>query len=136
MVVTGRDGQPVGGLQRGDFSAVRGCYPQTVTSFEELTASRRPSVLAELPLNILTNTPRGKPIDSVTILLFDTLNTPPEDLTRFRDQMLKHVKGPGRLFRSGCGKSIGRGLALFDAWAQYYVAKAGRIGSVWIAFAL
>jgi VWFA-related protein len=99
VVVTGRNGQPVDGLQRGDFLLSEDGHPQTITSFEEHTGSQPVQApLPELPPNIFTNAPRVKLTDSVTILLFDTLNTPPEDLTRLRDQMLKYVKGlePGR----------------------------------------
>jgi hypothetical protein len=81
VVVTGRDGQPVEGLQRGDFLLSEDGHPQTITSFEEHTGSPPAQApLPELPPNIFTNAPRVKPTDSVTILLFDTLNTPPEDL--------------------------------------------------------
>jgi VWFA-related protein len=99
VVVTGRNGQPVEGLQKGDFLLLEDGHPQTITSFEEHTGAQPVQApLPELPPDIFTNAPRVKPTDSVTILLFDTLNTPPEDLSRLRDQILKYVKGlrPGR----------------------------------------
>jgi VWFA-related protein len=99
VVVTGRNGQPIEGLQERDFLLAEDGHPQTITSFEEHTGSQPlPAPLPELPPDIFTNAPRLKPTDSVTILLFDTLNTPPEDLSRVRDQILKYLKGlkPGR----------------------------------------
>ena len=57
-----------------------------------------PAALPDLPPNIFTNIPRVKPVDSVTVLLFDSLNTPLADQSFVRDQMLKFLKTvqPGR----------------------------------------
>ena len=99
VVVTRRNGQPIEGLPKEDFLVAEDGHPQTIATFEEHTA--RPSVQAgvpELPPNIFTNIPRVKPADSVTVLLLDSLNSPPEDQRAVRDQMLKYVKGlqPGK----------------------------------------
>ena len=42
--------------------------------------------------NIFTNFPRVKPSDSVTVLLLDSLNTPLDDQSFVREQMLKYLK--------------------------------------------
>jgi hypothetical protein len=99
VVVTGRNGQPIEALPQEDFLVAEDGHPQTIATFEEHIA--RPSVRAgvpQLPPNVFTNIPRVKPTDSVTVLLLDLLNTPPEDQRTVRDQMLKYVKGlqPGK----------------------------------------
>lgn len=99
VVVTGQNRTPVEGLRREDFLLAEDGHPQAITSFEEHTGAQ--SVQAappELPPNIFTNVARVKPTDSVTILLLDSLNTPSEDLSMVRDQLLNYVKGlkPGK----------------------------------------
>jgi hypothetical protein len=39
VVVTGRNGQPVEGLHKGDFLLFEDGHPQTITSFEEHTGA-------------------------------------------------------------------------------------------------
>jgi VWFA-related protein len=99
VVVTGHDGKPVQGLRKEDFAIAEDGKPQQILSFEEHTAgSTMPAALPELPPNIFTNIPRVKPIDSVTVLLFDSLNTPLADQSFVRTEMLKFLKTvqPGR----------------------------------------
>jgi VWFA-related protein len=99
VVVTGRDGHPVQGLHKEDFFIGEDGKPQQITSFEEHTAGdAMPTALPDLPPNIFTNIPRVKPTDSVTVLLFDSLNTPIADQGFVRTQMLKYLKSgqPGR----------------------------------------
>lgn len=94
VVVSGRNGQPIQGLPKENFLVAEDGHPQTIITFEEHTA--QPSVQAavpELPPNVFTNVPRVKSADSVTILLLDSLNTPPDDQRTVRDQMLKYVQG-------------------------------------------
>ena len=99
VVVTGRDGQPVPGLHKEEFSIAEDGNPQQITSFEEHTAGdAMPTALPDLPPNIFTNIPRVKPTDSVTVLLFDSLNTPIADQGFVRTQMMKYLQTgqPGR----------------------------------------
>ncbi len=99
VVVTGRDGKPVQGLHKEDFSIAEDGRPQQITSFEEHSAGQTmPAALPDLPPNIFTNIPRLKPVDSVTVLLFDSLNTPIADQSFVRQQMMKFLKTvqPGR----------------------------------------
>ena len=99
VVVMGRDGKPVQGLRKEDFSISEDGAPQQITSFEEHTAGERmPAPLPDLPPNIFTNIPRVKPVDSVTVLLFDSLNTPVADQSFVRQQMLNFLRTsrPGR----------------------------------------
>ena len=57
-----------------------------------------PAALPDLPPNIFTNIPRVKPVDSVTVLLLDSLNTPLADQSFVRGQLMKYLKTvqPGR----------------------------------------
>ena len=99
VVVTGRDGQPVPGLYKEEFSIAEDGNPQQITSFEEHAAGETmPTVLPDLPPNIFTNIPRVKPVDSVMVMLFDSLNTPIGAQSFVREQMLKFLKTvqPGR----------------------------------------
>ena len=99
VVVMGRDGKPVQGLHKEDFAIAEDGTSQQITSFEEHTAGdRMPAALPDLPPNIFTNLPRVKPVDAVTVLLFDSLNTPVADQSFVREQMLNFLRTsrPGR----------------------------------------
>jgi VWFA-related protein len=87
-------GNTVHGLQASDFTLVENGEPQQIRSFEE--HSTRPSDAASqtaaLPpgtysnqLAVTENAPLG-------ILLFDLLNTPPQDQSRARAQMIQYLK--------------------------------------------
>jgi len=93
VVATGRDGQPVRGLRKEDFSLAEDGHPQQITSFEEHAAGdSTPAILPALPPNIFSNFPSVKPVDSVTVLLLDALNTPVEDQGFVRGQLLKYLQ--------------------------------------------
>ncbi len=99
VVVTGHDGKPVQGLKKEDFAITEDGKPQQITSFEEHNVgSTMPAALPDLPPNIYTNIPRVKPVDSVTVLLFDSLNTALADQSFVRAEMLKFLRTvqPGR----------------------------------------
>jgi len=99
VVVTGKNGRPVEGLRREDFLAEEDRKPQAISYFEEHSvAPPAPVELPKLPPNVFTNVPPAPPTDSVTVLLLDSLNTPIEDQSFVRAQMLKYLKAlpPGR----------------------------------------
>jgi VWFA-related protein len=99
VVVTGHDGKPIQGLKKEDFAIAEDGKPQQITSFEEhRVGTTMPAALPDLPPNIFTNIPRVKPVDSVTVLLFDSLNTPLADQSFVRAEMLKFLRTvqPGR----------------------------------------
>jgi VWFA-related protein len=99
VVVAGRDGKPIQGLRKEDFSISEDGHPQTILSFDEHAAGdAMPAPLPSFPPNIFTNIPRVKPVDSVTVLLLDALNTPIENQSFVRAQMLRYLKTapPGR----------------------------------------
>jgi VWFA-related protein len=99
VVVSGKNHRPLTGLQKQDFVLTEDGHPQTIAHFEEHTGAQ-PLVVnpPEQTPNIFTNIPRVKPSDSVTVLLFDSLNTPLDDQRYARAEMLKYLKKaePGR----------------------------------------
>jgi VWFA-related protein len=99
VVATGRDGRPVDGLRKEDFALAEDGAPQQILSFEEHSgAQAMATTFPELPPNVFTNMPRVKPIDAVTVLLLDSMNTPIEDQGRVRAELLKFLATvrPGR----------------------------------------
>jgi VWFA-related protein len=93
VVVSGRNSRPVSGLNQKDFLVSEDGRPQTINSFEVHTGApplqANPSVLQP---NIYTNIPRIQPSDSLTVLVLDSLNTPLDDQSHVRAQMLKYLK--------------------------------------------
>jgi VWFA-related protein len=95
VVVSGKNRRPLTGLQKQDFLLSEDGHPQTITHFEEHTGAQLLEVTPpDQTPNIFTNIPRVKPSDSVTVLLFDSLNTPLDDQRYARAQMLKYLKKP------------------------------------------
>jgi VWFA-related protein len=95
-VVVSRDhGQPVAGLTAKDFAVFEDGKPQVIDFFEEhqnktLSAGAIPP-LPQMPANVYTNVPPAPENDAVNILLFDTLNTDPQDQVYVRQQVLKYL---------------------------------------------
>jgi VWFA-related protein len=109
VVVTGKNRRPLTGLHKQDFVLSEDGHPQTITYFEEHTGAQPLQVNPPDPTpNIFTNIPRVKPTDSVTVLLFDSLNTPLDDQRYVRAQMLKYLKKP----------DPGRRIAIFALGTQ------------------
>jgi len=102
VVVTGKDGQPVMGLNAEDFAVTENGKPQSITSFEAHSGgtaqAAKPVSVAELPPNTFTNIPQTAPTDSLTVLLLDSLNTAPNDQRFVKQQILAFLKTvrPGR----------------------------------------
>ncbi len=96
VVVTGKDGRPVTGLTRDDFTLLETGKPQTIASFSFENPSSRAAGWAPppaLPPNIYTNRPSQRtPPGPVTILLLDSLNTPWRDQAYMRQQMLTYIR--------------------------------------------
>jgi VWFA-related protein len=109
VVVTGKNQRPLTGLHQQDFVLSEDGHPQTISYFEEHTGAQPLQVNPPNPApNIFTNIPRIKPSDSVTVLLFDSLNTPLDDQRFVREQMLRYLKKP----------DLGRRIAVFALGTQ------------------
>ena len=116
--VADKDGRPLQGLKASDFTVLENGKPQQIRVFE----SHAPAVVAEntpalapvsLPPHTFTNrTPL--PVDNtVSILLFDLLNTPDRDQAYARAQFLKFLKDMPR----------GRNVALFVLTTQLHMLQ-------------
>lgn len=96
--VTDSHGAPVKELQAGDFTLLENGKPQTIRVFEthgtELLRSAAPDKV--LPPGTFTNRISARTDTPLNILLFDMLNTPPEDQAYARDQMLQYLRNMPR----------------------------------------
>ena len=90
VVVTGKNGAPVHGLQQGDFTVLENKVEQSIKGFEEHTgAAVRPPTA--LPAGVFSNVPdtAGR---VVNVLLLDGLNTPPQSQVYLRGQLVKFLE--------------------------------------------
>jgi VWFA-related protein len=93
--VTDLHGAPVKGLQAGDFTLLENGKPQAVRIFEAHGSQLTSPVTAEhpLPAGTFTNRISATTDTPLNVLLFDMLNTPPEDQAYARQQMLQYLRG-------------------------------------------
>ena len=100
VVVTDKSGKPVHGLKGHDFTVVEDRKAQQITGFEERGPTvplATPRVAINLPPNTYTNYISTQEPGAVSILLFDSLNTDRQDLTRARQQLIQYL---GKLTRN------------------------------------
>jgi VWFA-related protein len=95
VVVTDSHGQPVHDLKARDFTVLDNGAPQGIVAFEEHRADAAPITPRKLnlPENVYTNYVTRSEPGALTVLLFDSLNTAPQDLTYARNKMLSFIKG-------------------------------------------
>jgi VWFA-related protein len=93
--VTDSRGDPVNGLQAGDFTLLENGKPQSVRVFEAHGSEPTHSGMAEnsLPPGTFTNRISSITDTPLNILLLDMLNTPPQDQAYAREQMLQYLRG-------------------------------------------
>lgn len=92
VLVTNSNNEPVTGLRQQDFELNEDGHPQSVVFFEEHKPQiEKPADLVPMPPNIFTNVPSVPPTDTVNILLLDGLNTPREEQSFVREQVIKFV---------------------------------------------
>ena len=94
VVVVDRDHRPVHGLKRGDFAVAEDKKPQTIASFEEHISQPRMIPTPKMPPGVFTNFTFAPVNSAVNVLLIDMLNTPLEDQTYLKAQILKFVNSP------------------------------------------
>jgi VWFA-related protein len=92
VVVTGKDGKPITGLRKDDFTVSEDDHPQVITSFDEHSSAAPQAPLPPLPPNVFTNVPRSTPTGSPVVLLLDSLNTPLADQAFVHQQMLRYLQ--------------------------------------------
>ncbi len=92
VLVTNDGNDPVSGLRQEDFEVNEDGHPQHVVFFEEhKPQSAKPAELVPMPPNVFTNVPSVPPTDTSNILLLDGLNTPRQDQSFVREQVIKLV---------------------------------------------
>jgi len=94
VVVVDRDHRPVHGLKREDFAVAEDKKPQSVASFEEHISQPRAIPPPKMPPGVFTNFTFAPANSAVNVLLIDMLNTPLEDQTYLKAQILKFVNSP------------------------------------------
>jgi VWFA-related protein len=93
VVVTDKKDQPIIGLKKENFTVMDESNLQQIAFFS--AASPAPVVAApRLPKNVYTNRYdlKGQEPGAVTVVLFDSLNTSPEDQEYVRQQVTKFLK--------------------------------------------
>ena len=100
VVATDASGAPVKGLAEADFTVLEDGKPQKIVSFTPVVppATKAAPLTFHLPPGQYTNVPTSQPDTSLTMIVFDTLNTPLNDQPYARKQLLKVLAGlpPGR----------------------------------------
>lgn len=94
VVVTDKDGNPVKGLWKDDFSIKEDKNPQTILSFDYqdgATNSYVPAKLPPLPANTFVNLPTEPERGPLYILYYDMVNTPTVDQMTAHQQLLDFV---------------------------------------------
>ena len=97
VVVTDKNGQPVYGLKRSDFTVLERDEKMTLQTFEEHRADQAPppaslpakQVLAPNVFSNVGDTPDNGPLN---VVLMDALNTPMTDQMYVREQMLEYAR--------------------------------------------
>ncbi len=96
VVATDKDGHEVSGLKSQDFEVFENGKPQRVDFFEEHQPKTLPlgsiAPLPAMPPGIYTNVPPVPESDSVNVLLLDTLNTPRQDYSYARNQLIQFLR--------------------------------------------
>ncbi|MGB6687753.1 MAG: VWA domain-containing protein [Terracidiphilus sp.] len=100
VLVSDGSNEPVSGLRQQDFEVNEDGHPQHVVFFEEHKPQiAKPADLVPMPPNVFTNVPSLPAADTTNILLLDGLNTPREEQSFVREQVIKFVSSmpPGTL---------------------------------------
>jgi len=93
VVVKDKKGNPVTDLTKDDFTLLDENKPQAISVFSEQTTQLAPTAAQPLPVNTFTNRfeDRAGVPSSITVVLFDALNTHFADMAYARLQVLKLV---------------------------------------------
>jgi VWFA-related protein len=93
VVVTDKKGQPITGLKKENFTITDESNAQQIAFFSA-EAPRPSTPTTPLPKNVYTNRfeLKGQDPGAVTVVLFDSLNTSPQDQEFVRQQVVKFLK--------------------------------------------
>jgi VWFA-related protein len=100
VIVSGKDGSPVHGLQASDFTLTENGKKEAISHFEEHVAPSPAQMMApipplRLPSGVFTNYASRPASGPLNILLLDELNTPLQDQDFVRKQLLQFLKTSG-----------------------------------------
>jgi VWFA-related protein len=101
VVVDKKNGDPVSGLPKSDFSIDEDGKPQAIDFFEEHSAAAAAAAPAPamppMPAGAVTNVPTAPQSAALDVFLLDSLNTEPQDQVYVREQVLSylHKMDPG-----------------------------------------
>jgi VWFA-related protein len=95
VVVGKKNGAPVSGLPKSDFSIEEDGKPQSIDFFEEHSASASVPVeqraMPPMPPGAVTNIPAAPPSAALYVFLLDSLNSEPQDQVFVREQVLSYL---------------------------------------------
>jgi VWFA-related protein len=96
VVVNKKNGDPVPGLPKSDFSINDDGKPQAIDFFEEhAAAASAPAgqpAMPPLPPGALNNVPTASPSAALYVFLLDSLNSEPQDQVFIHDQVLAFLR--------------------------------------------
>jgi VWFA-related protein len=99
VVVTDSKGHPIKGLKEQDFHVTEDGKPQQLRSFQEFSDAELPAVPAPTPAstqkpepNSFSNETAAPDPGSLTMVLFDLLNTPTQDQVYARHELIKFLE--------------------------------------------
>jgi len=92
LVVQGKNGKPIAGLQKQDFTLLDEGQPQQIAFFSATATPHLPR--RPLPPHFFTNRSelKGEDPGAITVILFDALNTAWEDQSLARQHVLRFLK--------------------------------------------
>jgi VWFA-related protein len=96
VTVSDKNGNPLHNLKKEDFSVLENGTPQSINNFDEHVAlSAADAVkfppLPPMPPGVFTNVTPAPVNSAVNIILIDTLNTPYDDQSYMRSQLVKYI---------------------------------------------
>ena len=93
VIVLDGNGRPIRGLAQNDFKIFEDGKPQQVRSFDahETKLTAQPQEPFHLPPHQYTNVPVDEPRGPLTVILFDTLNTPTLDQSAARRHLIEKI---------------------------------------------
>jgi VWFA-related protein len=141
VVVGKKDGAPVSGLPKSNFSIEEDGKPQNIDFFEEHSASASAPVvqpdLPPMPPGAVTNIPAAAPSAALYVFLLDSLNSEPQDQVFVREQVLSYLHNMDSGTQIAVF-SLGSGLRLLQGFTSdpaALLAAVSRKGSDRVAMA-